>query len=74
MEGAFVTVCGLFAGRWWRFEVVVLLGFLGGVDVARGYVPGDAVSGVDGPLFFVHEVMVVAAQECAVAGISGAVV
>jgi len=53
---------------------VVLLGFLGGVDVARWCVPGDAVFAGDGPLFFVDEMVVVAAEECAVACAGGAVV
>jgi hypothetical protein len=57
-----------------RFEVVVLLGFLGGVDVAWGCEPWDAVAGVDGPLFFVDEVVVMGAEEGAVVGAGGAVV
>jgi hypothetical protein len=61
-------------GWWGWFEVVVLLGFLGGVDVAWGCEPGDAVEGVDGPLFFVDEVVVMGAEQDAVADVGGAVV
>ena len=47
---------------------MVLLGFLGGVDVGWRCVPGDAVVDVDLPLFFVDEVVVVGAEEGAVLG------
>ena len=49
-------------------------GLLGGVDVWWWDEPGDAVGHVDGPLFFVDEVVVVAAEEGAVFGAGGAVV
>lgn len=65
----------LFPPRWWWgwFEVVVLLGFLLRVDVAWGCEPGDAVAGVDGPLFFVDEVVVMGTEQGAVNGVGGAV-
>ena len=47
---------------------MVLLGFLLWVDVGWGDVPGDAGAELDGPLFFVDEVVVVCAEECAVVG------
>lgn len=59
----------LFPGYcWWRgwLEVPVLLGFSLGVDMRRGCVPGGPVPGGDSPLFFVDEVMVVGAKECAI--------
>ena len=40
-------------------EVVVLSGFLVGVEVGWRYVPGSSGAGLDGPLFFVDQVMVV---------------
>ncbi len=50
---------------WW-FEVVVLLGCLVGVEVGWGDKSGCVVDGGDGPLFFVDEVVVVAAEQDAV--------
>ena len=55
-------------------EVVVLSGLLGGVDVWWWDEPGGAVGHVDGPLFFVDEVVVVAAEEGAVVGAGGSLV
>ena len=52
---------------------MVLLGFLGGVDVRRRDIPGDAVFDTDFPLFFVDEVVMVAAQEGTVVGGGGPV-
>ncbi|GAA1274239.1 hypothetical protein GCM10009589_30680 [Arthrobacter pascens] len=54
--------------------VVVAAGFLVGVDVRWRDEPGDAGSHVDGPLFFVDEVVVMGAQEGAVVGAGGAAV
>lgn len=45
---------------------MVLLRFSMWVNVLWGCVPGDGVMDADGPLFFVDEVMMVCAQECAV--------
>ena len=53
---------------------MVLSGLLGGVDVWWWDEPGDAVWHVDGPLFFVDEVVVVGAEEGAVVGAGGSVV
>ena len=64
----------LFEGWGWWFEVVVLLGFLFGVDVGWGDEPGRAGAELDGPPFFVDEVVVVLAEECAVSGGGGAAV
>ena len=55
-------------GWWGWFEVVVLLGCLGGVEVGGGDECGCVVGGGDGPLFFVDEVVVVAAEQDAVGG------
>ncbi len=60
--------------RWLLVEVVVLSGLLGGVDVWWGDEPGGAVGHVDGPLFLVDEVVVVAAEEGAVFCAGGSVV
>ena len=54
--------------------VVVAAGFLVGVDVEWRADPGDAGSHVDGPLFFVDEVVVMGAQEGAVVGVGGSAV
>ena len=48
--------------------VVVASGFLVGVDVGWGDEPGGAGFHGDGPVFFVDEVVVVAAEEGSVLG------
>lgn len=63
-----LRVCCLFA------EVVVALGFLVGVEVGWRGEPGDAGAEVDGPLFFVDDVVVVGAEECSVVGAGGSAV
>jgi hypothetical protein len=54
--------------------LVVAAGCLFGVDVGWGDEPGDAGLHVDGPLFFVDEVVVAGAEECAVVGVGGSAV
>lgn len=55
-------------GERWGFEVVVLPRLLVGVDMGRGNESWGAVLGGYGPLIFVDEVVVVAAEQDAVVG------
>jgi hypothetical protein len=55
-------------------EVVVALGLLVGVDVGWWFEPGDAGCDVDGPVFFVDEVVVMGAEQGAVGGAGGSAV
>src|SRR6476620_369707 len=57
-----------------RSEVVVSSGGLLGVEVGWRDEPGDAVAGLDGPLFFVDQVVMVGTKECSVVCAGGAAV
>jgi hypothetical protein len=50
---------------------VVAAGFSVGVEFWWGFEPGDFVGDFDGPQFFVDEVVVMGAEEDAVAGAGG---
>ncbi|MDP9693646.1 UNVERIFIED_ORG: hypothetical protein J2X79_001194 [Arthrobacter globiformis] len=52
-------------------EVVVAAGCSAGVEFWWGFEPGHLVGDFDVPVFFVDEVVVVAAEQDAVAGSSG---
>jgi hypothetical protein len=50
---------------------VVAAGFSLGVEFWWWFEPGDFVGDFDGPVFFVDEVVVVAAEQDAVVGVGG---
>jgi hypothetical protein len=55
-------------------EVVVSLWLLVWVDVGWWFEPGDAGFDLDGPLFFVDEVVVMGAEQGSVVGAGGSAV